>query len=67
MSKFFLAPGTVEHYKTPYKLRNVKYLARWMCRAVLIILLLAFISGVVRGCMLSPQPAAKKTTQKVMT
>lgn len=51
MSKFFLAPGTVERYIAPYKLRNAKYLARWMVRAIVVVCVIGFVSGFVRGMM----------------
>ncbi len=51
MSKFFLAPGTVERYKTPYKLRNAKYLVRWMVRAIVLVCVIGFVSGFVRGLL----------------
>jgi hypothetical protein len=51
MSKFFLASGTVERHKTPYKLRNPKYLACWMVRAIVVVCVISFVSGFVRGLM----------------
>ncbi len=67
MSKFYFAPNTVQRYKTPYKLRNAKHLARWMVHTIIIFLSLALLSGVVRGCISSSAPAALKAEKKVTT
>jgi uncharacterized membrane protein len=61
--KHHFAPGAVTHYKA----RNAKHLARWAVRVVVILLSLALLSGVLKGCIYAASHAPVQQTKKVTT
>lgn len=59
------APGELDgpHYKQ----RNCKHLVRWLIKSMVIILSLALLSGVVRGCIYAATHTSEQQTKKVST